>query len=94
MKTYKVVIKILNLINAEMNEGSKDYDSEFIRNHVEKLTSLIFHTLLVNYNTFQNLNFEVLNLDSILVFNISKLPLKINYMVFLSFYFYVKKKFL
>ncbi len=31
--------KIKNLINAEINNGSKDYDSEFIRNHVEKLTS-------------------------------------------------------
>ena len=31
--------KILNLINAELNHGSKDYDIEFIRHHVEKLTS-------------------------------------------------------
>ena len=31
--------KILNLINAELNNGSKDYDLEFIRHHVEKLTS-------------------------------------------------------
>tara|TARA_X000000368_G_scaffold217690_1_gene171809 strand:+ start:221 stop:853 length:633 start_codon:yes stop_codon:yes gene_type:complete len=31
--------KINNLINAEINNGSKDYDLEFIRNHVEKLTS-------------------------------------------------------
>ena len=31
--------KIYNLINAEINNGSKDYDQEFIRNHVEKLTS-------------------------------------------------------
>ena len=30
--------KILGLINAEINNGSKDYDLEFIRNHVEKLT--------------------------------------------------------
>ena len=30
--------KIKNLINAEINNGSKDYDPEFIRNHVEKLT--------------------------------------------------------
>ena len=30
--------KILNLINAEINNGSKDYDLEFIRNHVSKLT--------------------------------------------------------
>ena len=31
--------KILNLINAEVSNGSKDYDPEFIRKHVEKLTS-------------------------------------------------------
>jgi guanylate kinase len=31
--------KITNLINAEISNGSKDYDSEYIRNHVEKLTS-------------------------------------------------------
>jgi guanylate kinase len=31
--------KIKNLIEAEINKGSKDYDPEFIRNHVEKLTS-------------------------------------------------------
>jgi len=31
--------KISNLINAEINNGSKDYDPEFIRKHVEKLTS-------------------------------------------------------
>ena len=31
--------KIKNLIEAEVNNGSKDYDSEFIRNHVESLTS-------------------------------------------------------
>tara|TARA_A100000164_G_C21627301_1_gene639449 strand:+ start:19 stop:651 length:633 start_codon:yes stop_codon:yes gene_type:complete len=30
--------KIKNLITAEINNGSKDYDPEFIRNHVEKLT--------------------------------------------------------
>jgi len=30
--------KIHNLINAEINNGSKDYDLEFIRKHVEKLT--------------------------------------------------------
>ncbi len=32
-------LKIENLINAEINNGSKDYDSEYIRNHIEKLTS-------------------------------------------------------
>ena len=26
------------IINAEINNGSKDYDPEFIRNHIEKLT--------------------------------------------------------
>jgi len=31
--------KITNLINAEICNGSKDYDLEYIRNHVEKLTS-------------------------------------------------------
>ena len=31
--------KINNLIDAEINNGSKDYDKEYIRNHVNKLTS-------------------------------------------------------
>ena len=31
--------KIMNLIHAVMNNGSKDYDLNFIRSHVEKLTS-------------------------------------------------------
>ena len=31
--------KITNLINAEITNGSKDYDLEYIRNHIEKLTS-------------------------------------------------------
>ena len=31
--------KILNLIQAEIKDGSKDYDLDFIRTHVEKLTS-------------------------------------------------------
>ena len=30
--------KIENLIEAEINNGSKDYDLNFIREHVEKLT--------------------------------------------------------
>ena len=30
--------KIKNLIHAEINNGSKDYDSEFIRTHINKLT--------------------------------------------------------
>ena len=32
-------LKIKSLITAEINNGSKDYDQNFIRNHVEKLTS-------------------------------------------------------
>ena len=31
--------KIEKLIDAEVNNGSKDYDKDFIKNHVEKLTS-------------------------------------------------------
>tara|TARA_B110000008_G_scaffold253931_1_gene269537 strand:+ start:277 stop:909 length:633 start_codon:yes stop_codon:yes gene_type:complete len=31
--------KISNLIDAEINNGSKDYDKEYIRRHVELLTS-------------------------------------------------------
>ena len=31
--------KIVNLIDAEINNGSKDYDLEFIRRHIEQLTS-------------------------------------------------------
>ena len=31
--------KIVNLIEAEINNGSKDYDKEYIRSHVNKLTS-------------------------------------------------------
>jgi len=31
--------KILNLIKAEINNGSRDYDQDFIRLHVEKLIS-------------------------------------------------------
>ena len=34
-KCYK---KIDNLIEAEINDGSKDYDLNFVRNHVKKLT--------------------------------------------------------
>ena len=32
-------IKINKLIEAEINNGSKDYDKEYIRNHIRKLTS-------------------------------------------------------
>ena len=31
--------KIYKLIQAEIKDGSKDYDKDFIRNHIEKLTS-------------------------------------------------------
>ena len=31
--------KIKGLIDAEANSGSKDYDKDFIRKHVEKLSS-------------------------------------------------------
>ena len=31
--------KIEKLIDAEINNGSKDYDKDFVKNHVEKLTS-------------------------------------------------------
>ena len=32
-------LKIQKLIDAEVNNGSRDYDKDFIKNHVEKLTS-------------------------------------------------------
>ncbi len=32
-------IKIHNLIKAEINNSSKDYDPKYIKNHIEKLTS-------------------------------------------------------
>ena len=35
----KCYLKITKLIEAEINNGSKDYDLNFIRSHVEKLTS-------------------------------------------------------
>ena len=35
----KCFFRINNLINAETSGGSKDYDLEYIRNHVNKLTS-------------------------------------------------------
>ena len=35
----KCYSKIYNLIQAEINNGSKDYDKEYIREHVKKLTS-------------------------------------------------------
>ena len=34
---YKCYLRIKNLIQAEINNGSKDYDEKFIRNHVEML---------------------------------------------------------
>ncbi len=35
----KCYSKINNLIEAEINNGSKDYDLEFVRSHINKLTS-------------------------------------------------------
>ena len=35
----KCYSKIFNLIEAEINDGSKDYDPDYIRTHIEKLTS-------------------------------------------------------
>ncbi len=35
----KCFSKIKNLINAEIYNGSKDYDSDYVRKHIEKLTS-------------------------------------------------------
>ena len=35
----KCFLKIQNLIEAEIKNGSKDYDKNFIKNHVEKLIS-------------------------------------------------------
>ena len=32
-------LKIQKLIDAEVNNGSRDYDRDFIKNHIEKLTS-------------------------------------------------------
>ena len=34
----KCFVKINNLIEAELKDGSKDYDLNYIRNHIEKLT--------------------------------------------------------
>ena len=35
----KCYSKIFQLIQAEINNGSKDYDKEYIRQHIKKLTS-------------------------------------------------------
>ena len=35
----KCYLKITNLIDAVINNGSKDYDPDYIRSHVDKLTS-------------------------------------------------------
>jgi len=35
----KCYSRINTLINAEISNGTKDYDLEYIRNHVEKLTT-------------------------------------------------------
>ena len=36
---HECYLKISNLIDAETSDGYKDYDREFIRRHIEKLTS-------------------------------------------------------
>tara|TARA_A100001011_G_scaffold255531_1_gene263793 strand:+ start:237 stop:869 length:633 start_codon:yes stop_codon:yes gene_type:complete len=36
---HNCFLRIKNLIDAEINNGSKDYDLEFIRDHVNKLTT-------------------------------------------------------
>ena len=36
---YECYLKIINLIDAVITNGSKDYDPNYIRSHVEKLTS-------------------------------------------------------
>ena len=36
---HNCYMKIKSLIDAEINNGSKDYDPNYIRNHVDKLTS-------------------------------------------------------
>ena len=61
-------LRIINLIKAELSNGSKDYDLEYIRKHVEKLTSVVFHIHRLIGNKYQNLNFEVLELKSIFNF--------------------------
>ena len=35
----KCFLRIKNLIDAEINNGSKDYDPEYIRDHINKLTT-------------------------------------------------------
>ena len=35
----KCLLKIKNLINAEINNEPKDYDPNFIRKHIEELTN-------------------------------------------------------
>ena len=54
--------KITNLINAVLNDGSKDYDSDYIRSHVDKLT-LNFHIPMLNNNKYSCLKFGALNLN-------------------------------
>ena len=38
-------LRIKSLINAVSNNGSKDYDKEFIRRHIEKINFINFHIL-------------------------------------------------
>ena len=51
-----------NLIDAEINNGSKDYDKKYVMNHVNKLI-LKFSNSLQSNSKFHNLNFVVLNLN-------------------------------
>ena len=37
--TGEEIRKIESLIDAELNNGPKDYDKDYIRKHVEKLTA-------------------------------------------------------
>ena len=58
-----------NLIDAEINNGSKDYDIELYKKSCRKTNFLNFHILEASlHSKYQNLNFEVLNLNLFLSF--------------------------
>ena len=65
----KCYLKISNLIDAEINNGPKDYDKEYIRKHIEKF--LNFSYSLVKYKNVSMINFEGLDLNLNLVYLIS-----------------------
>jgi guanylate kinase len=44
--------KIKNLIDAEISNGSKDYDLEVYQKSCKKINFLIFHKLLLTYNKY------------------------------------------